>query len=121
IGIQLPERHLRVEPLRVLLVAVEDERIADESLTNELAHVAHRRRVAKREAELGLDSIGLRERRGTPRVVEVVGHWFFAQHVLAGLERGPGPLEVSGAWGADVDQIDVRALDELAMVATRRG
>ena len=35
IRIDLPQRRLRIEPLRVLLVAVEDERLADEPVGDE--------------------------------------------------------------------------------------
>ena len=55
--IHLPQRRLRIEPLRVLLVAVEDERRADESVVDQLLHVLHRRAVAKGEAELRLHAL----------------------------------------------------------------
>ena len=71
--IRLAERRLGVEPLGVLLEAVEDERLPDEPVGDELAHVAHRRGVAEREAQLRLQPLLPRQRRGPSRVVEVVG------------------------------------------------
>ena len=41
--IGLPQRSLRVEPLRVLLVAVVDERRPDEPLIDQRLHVLHGR------------------------------------------------------------------------------
>ena len=114
--IGLPERCLRIQPLGVLLEAVEDERLADEPLGDQRAHVAHRRGIPEREPELGLQPLVPRERGRPPRVAKVVGHRFLAEHVLAGFERRPGQLEVRVARCADVDEVDVIPLDQRAMV-----
>ena len=65
----LVHRVVGIEPLRVLLVAVEHERLADEALADQVEHVHHRGRVAKGEADLGLQALRLRElvRRQTSR------------------------------------------------------
>ena len=55
--IDLAERHLGIEPLRVLLVAVEDERGADEPLVDQRPGVLDAGAVAEGEAELGLEAL----------------------------------------------------------------
>src|SRR5205807_8702645 len=103
--------------LRVLFVAVEDERRADESARDELAHVADRRAVAKGEADLRLQLLLPREIARAKRVAKVVRDGFFAEHVLARLERGPREFEMRVARRADVDEVDVGALENFARFA----
>ena len=93
---------------------------ADEALRNQLAHVAHRRGVAERESELGLEPLRLGERSGPPRVTKVVRDRLFAEDVFAGLECRPRELEMRVARRAHVDDVDVVALQQLAMIAGRR-
>src|SRR5262249_42486097 len=121
VRIDLPERRLGLQPLRVLLVAVEDERRAGEALPHQLAQVADRRRVAEREAELRLEPLRLGERGGAARVAEVIGDWLLAKDVLPGLERRPGELEMGVARRADVHEVDVVAADEVAVVGKHVG
>ena len=83
---------------------------------DQLAHVAHGRGIAEREPELGLQALLTRQRRGPPGVAKVVGHRLLAEHVLAGVERRPGQLEMRVARRADVDEVDVVALDQRPMV-----
>ena len=53
-------------------------------------------------------------------LLDGVGQRLLAQHVLAGLERGDGDLGVGVARGADVDEVDVVALDQPAPVGLGR-
>jgi hypothetical protein len=114
--IHLSQRCRRVEPLRILLVAVEDERRTDEAAGDEVAHVAHGRAVAEGQPHLGLESLLPREIPSAKRVAVVVGDRLLAEHVLAGLERRPGQLEMRVAGGADVNEVDVVALEQLARI-----
>src|SRR5829696_5930542 len=61
------------------------------------------------------DAAGGRPGRGGghgPRLLDGVGQWLLAEDVLAGLQGGDRDLGVAGARGADVDQVDVVALDQ---------
>src|SRR5678809_125656 len=112
--IDLAERCLRIQPLRVLLVAVEDEWCTDVAVVDQLLHVLHRRAVAKRESELGLYALPARQLGRAKGVLIVVGHRLLAEHVLPLplLERRPGQIEVCRARRADIHEIDVVARDE---------
>src|SRR5438093_138398 len=52
----------RVDPLGVLLPAIEDVRLTNEAVLNEVVHVLHRRRVPERQPDLWLEP--LRSRGG---------------------------------------------------------
>src|SRR5258708_6166373 len=108
-----------MEPLRVLLVAVEDERRADEPAGHELAHVAHRWAEAEREADPRLQPFAPREIARALRIPKVVRDRLLAEDVLAGLERRPRELEMRVARRADVDEIDVAAPNQLHRVGGR--
>ena len=97
VGVDLAQRRLRVEPLRVLLVAVEDEGRADEALVDQRLGVLHAGAVAEGEAELRLEPLAARQIGRAQRLAEVVGDRLLAQDVLARLQRGPGELEVGVA------------------------
>ena len=81
-----------------------------------LARVHHRRGVAEREAELGAQP--LRQRQvGRPLGLPEVGvHRLLAQHVLTGLECGVRGLEVRLIAGRDVNDVDVRVAQHVAVV-----
>ena len=79
---------------------------------DQLAEILHRRRVAKREAQLGLEALGAREFGGPPGVAEIEGNGLLAEHVMAGLERRPRQRKVRVAWRAHVDQIEVVASNQ---------
>src|SRR5215510_4136654 len=86
--VNLTQRHLRVEPLGVLFVAVEDEGSTDEVRVEQLAGEQSARAVAEGEAELRLQPAGTGHLGCRARLAEVVGDRLLAQHMLAGFERG---------------------------------
>ena len=112
---------MRVEPLRVLLAAVEDERLADEAVGDECAHVAQGGSVTKREAELGLQPLLAGTRGEASRLLEVVGDRLLAEDVFACLDRSRRQLEVRVARRAHVDDIDVIAANEVEMAGRHDG
>ena len=59
--IDLPERRVRIDPLRILFIPVEDIRLTGEAGIDQLFHVLHRRTVAKGEAKLGVEALLPRE------------------------------------------------------------
>src|SRR3954468_5309334 len=113
--IGLPQRRLRIEPLRVLLIAVEDERRADESVVDQPLHVLHRRTVSKGEAELRLYALLLGEGGGAARFAKIVRHGLLAQDVLSRLQRSPCQLEMRCARRTNIDEIDVGPRDQFFM------
>ena len=68
--------------------------------------------VAESEAQFCLELLLSGDLGGSPRLAEVVGHRFFAQHVFAGFERGAGQLVVRMRRGDDVDDIDIVPADK---------
>ena len=110
--IHLPQRILRIEPLRILLVPVEDERRADIVVVDQLLHVLHGRTVAKGEAELRLHALVASQRGGTQRFRVIVRDGLLAEDVLPRFDRSPAERQMRCAWGAHVHEIDVRARDE---------
>ena len=89
-------------------------------VAHESARERERRHAAVAEADHRHDAAARRP-RGRPRpsrsrLVDRVGERLLAQHVLAGGERGERDLGVAVAGRADVDDVDVVALDDLAPV-----
>ncbi len=111
---------VRVEPLAVLLVPVEDERLADEALADQLEHVLDRRGIAERQPHFGLEAFGVRQALGSPDVPIVVADWFFHQAVLASLQHVEDHLLVVGA-GHDIDHVDIGAGEHLLVVRDELG
>ena len=107
----LVHRRIGIDPLIVLLEAVEDVRLADEAFGDEGLHVHDRRGVAEGQADLRLEVFGRRDLVCAPDVPIVVADGLFAQHVLARLERRERQLLVVFAAvvaaGDDVDDVDV--------------
>lgn len=83
VNVHLAQRRLRVQPLRILLIAVENERSSDKALVNQRFGILHTGAVAKGEAQFCFEALAARERRGAQRAVEVVGHRLLAQDLLA--------------------------------------
>ena len=109
----LVHRRLRVDPLIVLLEAVEDVRLADETVRYQCLHVHHGGRVPEGEADLRLEILRFRELVRAPDVAVVVTHRLLAEDVLSGFERGEGQLlmVLAAVLPArdDVDDVDVDA------------
>ena len=112
-----------IEPLRVLLVTVEDEGLPDEAGADELEHVPDGRRVAEGQTNLGLEVLRARELVRAPDVLVVVADGLLDEHVLAGLERREGQLlvAVAPAAGDHVDDIDVAAAQDLLRIGNGLG
>ena len=106
-GLGLAQGRRGVYPLAVLLVAVEHVRLADETLVDEFLGVLNGRRVAEREPELGLETLGARQLGGPVGLPCVVMHRLFAKDVFASLDGVPGDLEMGVVAGRDVDHVDV--------------
>ena len=102
-------RIIGVEPLGVLLVAIKDKRVADETFADQLEHVLHGRRVAKGQAHLGLQAFGIGQPLCTPHVAVIVTHGLFHEAMLARLQRGKDHVLVI-ATGHDIHNIDVATL-----------
>ena len=103
--------------LQVLGAHVPD--VAEPAVGDELAGQRDRRHPAVGEADHRPHAVGgglgggLGHRLG---LGDGVGQRLLAQHVLAGLERGDRDLGVGVTGRADVDQVDVVALDHAAPV-----
>src|SRR5437762_3568103 len=106
----------RVDPLGVLLPAVEDVRLTDEAVPDEVVHVLHRGRVAEGQPDLGLELLRRRERVRSPDVLVVVADRLLHQAVLSGLERRERQRFVVVAARDDVDDIDVGPREHLFVV-----
>ena len=116
-------RVVRIEPLRILLVAVEHEGLPDEAFADELVHVADRGRVPEGQADLRLEILRPRQLVRAPHVPVVVAHRLLDQDVFAGLERGEGQLLVTFAPTArdHVDHVDVATAEHLRGIVDRLG
>ena len=82
---------------------------------DELPGERDRRHPAVGEPDHRPDALGRGPGRGLGHRLglgHAVGQRLLAEHVLAGLERGDRDLGVGVAGGADVDQVDVVALDD---------
>ena len=116
----LVHRGLWIDPLRVLLEPIEDERLSDEPLGDERLHVHDRGRIAEGQADLGLEVLGYREVVRAADVPIVVADRFFAEDVLAGVQRGEGELLVVLAAvlsaGHDVHDVDIRTAEDPLVV-----
>src|SRR5208282_3210311 len=110
------QRGPRVEPLRVLLVGVVDERGAQVAPGDQVLQVADGRAVPEREADLRLQPLGPGQLRDLPDVAVVVRDRLLAQHVLAGLDGRAVDGEVIAVAGDHVDDVDVAAVEQLAVV-----
>src|SRR5439155_3742943 len=102
-------RVIRIKPLGVLLVPVEDERRTNEAFAYELEHVTDRGRVAEGQADLRLQVLRARELVCAPDVLVVGADRLLDQHVLPGLESREGQLLVAVAPPATphIDHVDV--------------
>jgi hypothetical protein len=119
--IDLAQRGLRVEPLAVLLVAVEDVGLADVAGVDQVLGELDGRGEAEGEAQLGLDAL-LGGELGRAAGLEVVAvHGLLAQHVLTGGDGGHRDLEVHGVAGGHVDDIDVGVVHQFAVVGHGAG
>jgi hypothetical protein len=119
--VHLAQRRRRVDPLRVLLVAVEDVRRPHEALVDQRLHVAHRGRVAERESQLGLEIARTGQFVRLERLAVVERDRFLAQDVLAAFQRGPRQVEMRGTRRTDIHEVDVVARHHLRMVGQYLG
>jgi hypothetical protein len=111
----LVHRVVRIDPLRILFVAVEHIRLADEALANQVEHVHHGRGVPERETDLGLESPGVRQLLGLPYVAVVMANGLLHQAVFAGME-GLEDQVLMISPGDHIDHVDVIARDHVAVV-----
>lgn len=102
-------RVVGVEPLAVLLIAVEDKRLADKALALQLKHILHGRRIAEGEAHLGLQPLGLGEALGAPDIAIVVADRLLHQTVFACLQHIEDHLLVIGSVTTSITSMSVRA------------
>ena len=84
-----------------------------------MAPQSYRRAVAECQPDFRLETLLPRQIPCPPRVAEIVRHRLLAQHVLAGVERRPCELEVCVARRADVDDVDVPAVEQSPRVRDR--
>ncbi len=97
---------------------------ADPAAGDQLTGQRQRRHPAVVEAHTRADPAlrgGGRSRHHRRALVDRVGQRLLDQHVLARLERGDRDLGVAVAGGADVDDVDVVALDHRVPVGGRLG
>ena len=102
----LVHRVVGIEPLGVLFVAVEDERLSNEAFADQVEHVHDGRRIAEGQSNLGLELLGPRQFVGLPHIPEIVADRFFDQAVATRLQRFENQILVV-ASGYDVDDVDV--------------
>ena len=102
-------------------IAVEHVRLADEPGVDQLPGVLDRRGIPEREADLGPQALGPGQLGRLPGLAVVGVHRLLAQHVLARAQRVPGDVEVRPVAGDDVDHVDVRVVEQLAVVGGRPG
>ena len=90
--------------------------VADPALGDELPGEGDGRHAPVGEADHGAYAVARPRARRRAVIASAsstrVGQRLLAQHVLAGLEGGDGDLGVGVAGGADVDEVDVVALDQ---------
>ena len=104
-----------IEPLRVLLVAIKDVRLANEALPNQVEHVHDGGSVSEGQADLRLQALRVSQRLGFPHVAIVVADRLLDQAVFPGLERLEDEVLVVAA-GDDVDDVDVVTFEQFPIV-----
>ena len=109
------------DELRILLVAVENERLAHLALFDELVHVLHRGRITEGEADFGLQPFGGGQFMRLPGIAVIVADRFFAEAMGAGFQDGEGQvfvvIGVGGAGArADIDDIQVQSREQRLVI-----
>ena len=111
---------VRVEPLAVLLVAVEDKGLADEAFAHQFEHVLHGGCIAEGQPDLGLQPFGFGQMVRAPDVPIVVTDGLLHQTVLARFQHGEDHLLVIGPRH-HVDHVDVGPGQHLFEVGDKFG